>query len=68
MMFELFALVAGLAVIGIVVGVVGLLRRGVAEARKPMHRPNLVRCDDCGTKVSRRAESCPQCGCPVSHD
>lgn len=28
--------------------------------------PNLLPCPDCGRQVSRRAASCPSCGCPIS--
>jgi rubrerythrin len=27
---------------------------------------NLLTCPDCGQMVSRRADVCPNCGCPVS--
>lgn len=27
---------------------------------------NLISCPDCGYKVSKRAEKCPHCGCPLS--
>ena len=27
--------------------------------------PKLIDCPDCGKSVSRRAEQCPQCGCPI---
>lgn len=27
-------------------------------------QPNLIACSDCGRMISRRAVSCPQCGCP----
>jgi len=43
----------------------------IAQAPPPV--PNnqcssssLVTCPDCGRQVSRRAECCPECGCPVS--
>jgi hypothetical protein len=28
--------------------------------------PDLVACPDCGHSVSRRAESCPNCGAPIA--
>ena len=35
---------------------------------KPQTAPsvNLIRCPDCGSTVSRRAEACPKCGAPIS--
>jgi hypothetical protein len=29
------------------------------------NNPNLRPCPDCGSYVSRRAVSCPHCGCPL---
>ena len=26
---------------------------------------DLIKCPDCGKDVSPRAESCPECGCPI---
>lgn len=28
--------------------------------------PNLLTCPDCGRRVSKHADCCPECGCPVS--
>lgn len=44
-----------------------------ASKKKPEHlKPpisqsskNLIKCSDCGGQVSRRASSCPKCGCPL---
>jgi hypothetical protein len=30
--------------------------------RRPI---NLIKCPDCGNNVSKRATTCPQCGCPI---
>lgn len=38
--------------------------RGSKPAREVAAK--LIDCDDCGAKISRRATSCPQCGCPIS--
>lgn len=35
------------------------------EAWKKLEQSNLRKCPDCGKKISRKAESCPQCGCPI---
>lgn len=29
---------------------------------------NLIKCPDCGKDVSKRAEKCPNCGCPIKVD
>jgi len=31
----------------------------------PGRGPNLVACPDCDLPVSRRAATCPHCGCPL---
>lgn len=38
-------------------------KRVVAEV--VVDNPKLVDCPDCGKSVSRRAEQCPHCGCPI---
>lgn len=41
------------------------------EFRRQAKPPEIVRlmpCPDCGQQVSRRATSCPGCGCPIRED
>ena len=33
-----------------------------------MHETNLIRCNDCGHEVSKRADKCPHCGAPVDNE
>lgn len=35
------------------------------EKTNNIEKSNLIKCPDCGREVSRRAEKCPNCGCPV---
>jgi uncharacterized membrane protein len=32
-----------------------------------LSNPNLIPCAECGNWLSRRARSCPHCGCPTDH-
>ena len=34
--------------------------------QKPQNYLNMILCPDCGRNVSKRAPSCPHCGCPVA--
>lgn len=36
-----------------------------AEAAPAATNPKLIDCPDCGKSVSKRAEQCPHCGCPI---
>lgn len=58
-----------LIIIGIVVAVpvaivisLVVIQRGRKTSRT---NPKLTPCPDCGRFVSLRAETCPQCGCPL---
>lgn len=35
------------------------------EAWQKLEQSKLRKCSDCGKEISRKAESCPQCGCPI---
>jgi hypothetical protein len=53
-----------ITVVALVVIILGLLLAAkIGPFRK--HNSNLRPCGDCGARVSRRATSCPHCGCPV---
>ena len=28
---------------------------------------SIIKCEECGKDISDAAESCPGCGCPISH-
>ena len=53
-------------------GVVGAIVLSVVLSRNKNtgqydhDNPNLIPCPDCGHFISRKARSCPQCGCPVN--
>ncbi len=54
--------------VGLPLGVYWLRRYARNTARTGVDRSttNLMSCPDCAHLVSRRAESCPSCGCPIS--
>lgn len=35
------------------------------EAWKKLEQSKFRKCPDCGKEISRKAESCPHCGCPI---
>lgn len=67
--------------IGILAAIVVLFAISIASRKKAARappapvphsdateNPKLHDCPDCGRQISRRAESCPQCGCPSASD
>jgi len=49
-------------------GVYYVICRDCAKSQKEKQRntATLIKCPDCGNNVSKRATSCPKCGCPIS--
>ena len=45
---------------------VNFICSSLSSARPQGPNPNLCACPDCHHDVSRRATSCPRCGCPLS--
>ena len=72
-MFAFFGIgILELIIMGVIVAVplaiviAVLLASQAASKRTGPMNPNLTPCPDCGHLVSLRAQSCPQCGCPLT--
>lgn len=37
----------------------------IIEAWEKLEQSKFRKCPDCGREISRKAESCPHCGCPI---
>lgn len=42
------------------------VREAPADIAEPDSNPRLISCPDCGKSVSKKANQCPHCGCPLA--